>query len=210
MERPVIIFGTGGLAQTALNIFVQNEVLVYGFLSESEEQVRQTINEVLVVGTVDDESLLRRTLADAEVFVALEDTAERIELTKTLLKQYKKMPINAIHRSAQLPHDLHIGHGNLIGAGVNVGPAVRVGNHCIIQSGSQLLHQVEIGDGSYVGAGAIIGARVKLGQEVFVGSGVVVGEGIRLGDRAKAGAGAVVVRHVKAETTVWGNPAQEI
>lgn len=210
MDKPVMIFGTGGLARTALNIFVQNNVLVYGLLTEEEEEVNKEINEVLVMAMVDDDVFIRKATQDAEVFIALEDRSEREEFTQMVIKKYKKMPVNAIHRSAQLPSDLVIGHGNLIGAGVNIGAASRIGSHCFIHSGTQIEQQAELEDAVYLGAGSIIGARAKLASHTFVGSGAIIGAGVRVGKDAKVGAGSVVVRPVREKATVWGNPAQEV
>ena len=198
------------MARTALNIFAQNNVLVYALLTENDEELNTEINDVLVMATVDDDVFIRKATQDAEVFVALDDRSERQEVVEELIKKYKKMPVNAIHRSAQLASDVSLGHGNLIGAGVSIGAATSIGNHCTVGSGAQLDFQTKMEDFVEVGAGSIVGARASLGKKAFIGSGVVIGSGVQVGANAKAGAGSVVVRNIKEESTVWGNPAQEL
>lgn len=210
MSKPVIIFGTGGLARTALNIFEQNEVLVYGFLTEDETEVGEEINRIMVMATVDDDVFIRKSTKEADVFVALEDQSEREEMIHTLIKKHKKMPTNAIHRSAQLANDLSMGYGNLIQAGVSIGAAVELGNHNVIGSGTQIDYQVKLEDFVRLGAGCVVSAKVHLASQVLVGSGAVISGGVKVGKNAKIAAGSVVLRNVKEEAAVFGNPAQEV
>ncbi|MEM6298866.1 MAG: acetyltransferase [Bacteroidota bacterium] len=210
MERPVIIFGTGGLARTALDIFLKNNVLVYAFLTEDEAEVNTEINDIIVMGLIDDDAFIKRATSDAEVFVALEDQHERLELAELLIKKYKKMPINAIHPSAQIAADVSLGHGNLIGAGTTIGAGVNLGSHNVISSGVHVEQQAKLAESILVGAGAVLGASSQTEKSVYVGSGAVIGAGVHLGASVKVGAGAVVIRSVEEGKTVFGNPAQEV
>ncbi len=210
MERPVIIFGTGGLARTALDIFLKNNVLVYAFLAEEETEINTEINDIIVMGLIDDDAFIKRATSEAEVFVALEDQHERLELAELLIKKYKKMPVNAIHPSAQIASDVLLGHGNLIGAGTTIGAGVSLGNHNVISSGVHVEQQAKLAQSVLIGAGAVMGASSQTENTVYVGSGAVIGAGVRLGKNVKVGAGAVVVRSVKENKTVFGNPAQEV
>ena len=69
---------------------------------------------------------------------------------------------------------------------------------------------ITIGEGCWISSGAIISGAVKLGRGAFVGAGAVIIQGIEIGESCVIGAGAVVRHHVKANTTVVGNPAAQL
>ncbi len=50
MEKPVIIFGTGAIGRTALEIFKSNGVLVFGFLDEHYSDKVEDIEEIPILG----------------------------------------------------------------------------------------------------------------------------------------------------------------
>ena len=103
-----------------------------------------------------------------------------------------------------------------------VHPAASIGAECKIDQSAQIMagavlqNRVEVGENvvisahSVVSPGAIISGAVKLGRGAFVGAGAVIIQGIEIGEGCVIGAGAVVRHHVKANTTVVGNPATQL
>ncbi|SIS48872.1 acetyltransferase [Belliella pelovolcani] len=210
MEKPVIILGAKGIAHPALEIFNSNNVVVYGFLDEDEKLHGQEINVVPVLGNPEDDGFLKLIGKKCEAFVAVDDNKYRQFLVKMLNERRKVQPINAIHERAYISTDAVIGHGNFVNANVTVGAAATVGNHCIFNSGAIVDHGSKIGDFVQIGAGSIVNANVTIEEGAFVGSGVVLVSGITIGRNARIGAGSVVISDVKANDTVFGNPAAPI
>ncbi len=210
MEKPVIILGAKGIAHPALEIFNSNNVVVYGFLDEDEKLHGQEINVVPVLGNPEDDGFLKLIGKKCEAFVAVDDNKYRQFLVKMLNERRKIQPINAIHERAYISTDAVIGHGNFVNANVTVGAAATVGNHCIFNSGAIVDHGSKIGDFVQIGAGSIVNANVTIEEGAFVGSGVVLVSGITIGKNARIGAGSVVISDVKANDTVFGNPAAPI
>ncbi|GAB2624715.1 acetyltransferase [Belliella aquatica] len=210
MEKPVIILGAKGIAHPALEIFNSNKVVVYGFLDEDEKLHGQEINVVPILGNPEDEGFLKLVGKKCEAFVAVDDNKYRQFLVKMLNDNRKVQPINAIHHTAYISTDATIGHGNFVNAKVNVGAGATIGSHCIINSGAIIDHGSKVGDFVQLGAGSIANSNVTIEEGAFIGSGVILVSGITVGKNARIGAGSVVISDVKANDTVFGNPAASI
>lgn len=210
MDNPVLIFGTGGLGRAALEIFESNKNVVYGFLDDNKKIHGTEIDNVLVLGKTSDEEFLNVIGKKCEAFVASDDNKVRKSLTSMLLKKRKVMPVNAIHNSVVIASSAKIGHGNFFNGGAVIGAGVDIGNHCILHSKAVIDHDAQLGDYVQLGAGAVVGSGVELAEGAFIGTGAVLVSGITIGKNARIGAGSVVISDVEADTTVFGNPAQEM
>lgn len=210
MENPVLIFGAGDLGVQALDIFRRNSVLVYGLLDDRKELHGQEFGDVSVLGATDDTAFLSIVGSKCEAFVAIGERSVRERLVDNLIDEHKSMPVNAIHDTSIISEMAVIGHGNLVGARVTIGPKTTVGSHCLIQTASVLDTWVQIGDYVTIGAGAIINDRVKIADGAFIGSGAIIVAGVEIGKNARIGAGSVVVENVPAKATYFGNPAKKI
>ncbi len=210
MEKPVIIFGSRGIAKAALEIFNSNNIVVYGFLDDDEETHNTEINTVSVLGATDDHGFTKLIGQKCEAFVATDDNSLRKEYAEYLMETRKVMPMNAVHQSAQISESFSLGHGNFVNAGALLSNDSKMGNHNVINSKAIIEQEVEIGDFVQIGAGSIINTKTQIEDEVFIGSGVTVVAGVKLGKGARIGAGSVVVGDVSEGKTVFGNPAVEV
>lgn len=210
MDKPVIILGAKGIAHPALEIFNSNQVIVYGFLEEDESLHGSEINTVPILGHTEDDGFLKLIGKKTEAFVAVDDTKYRKFLVELLNERRKVQPINAIHHTAYIATDASLGHGNFFNAQVSVGAGTEIGHHCILNTGATVDHKVKIGDFVQIGAGSIINAEVTIEEGAFIGSGVTIVSGVTIGKNARVGAGSVVISSVKANETVFGNPAAQV
>lgn len=210
MDKPVIILGAGSIGKSAMEAFISNNVLVYGFLDDDTTLQGKEIGDVEVMGSLEDSNYLSVIGGECEVFVAMEEIEMRRNIVHMLRDDRKVMPINAIHDTANLASSAQIGHGNYIGAGVIIGSYTILENHLIINSGAVINHDVKLGDYVQVGAGTIINSGVEIENEVFIGSGVTIVDGIKIGNGARIGAGSVVIKNVDEGETVFGNPAEPV
>ncbi len=210
MDKPVIILGAKGIAHPALEIFISNKVIVFGFLDEDEKLHGSEINVVPVLGHPEDDGFLKLIGKKTEAFVAVDDNKYRQFLVKMLNDKRKVQPVNAIHETSYISTDAVLGHGNFINAKVNIGTGAKVGSHCIINSGAIVDHGAEIGDFVQVGAGAVVNSNTTVKEGAFIGSGVIVISGVTLGKNSRVGAGSVVISDVKDGETVFGNPAVKV
>lgn len=210
MDNPVIIFGANELGKAAMAVLESNGVVIYGFLDDDEKLHNQSIGEVTILGSTDDDGFLKFIGKKCEAFVAFDNNKVRKSTVEMLKERRKVMPMNAIHQKAYVEESAAIGHGNFINAGSIISANAKVGNHCIVHSGATIDFSAELGDLVQIGSGSNINSEVKIGDEVFIGSGVTVVSGVKIGKGARIGAGSVVIADVKAGATVFGNPAAEI
>ncbi|MEO1254446.1 MAG: acetyltransferase, partial [Bacteroidota bacterium] len=155
MEKPVIIFGSKGIAKAALEIFNSNNIVVYGFLDDDEKSHNMEINTVPILGATDDHGFTKLIGQKCEAFIATDDNSQRKEYVEYLTETRKVMPINAIHQSAQISESFNLGHGNFINAGAILSNDSKMSNHNVVNSKAVIEQEVEIGDFVQVGAGSI-------------------------------------------------------
>jgi sugar O-acyltransferase (sialic acid O-acetyltransferase NeuD family) len=210
MENPVIILGANFLGRSAKEIFESNGNVVYCFLDDNKKLHNTEIDTVTVLGSTDDDGFLKLIGKKCEAFVAVDDNKLRKNLVAMLQEVRHVQPVNAIHKSAIIPASADIGHGNFIDAGVTIGVGAKVENQCLLHAGVIIGAEASIGNFVQLGAGSIVNAGAVIEDEVFIGSGVIIVSGITIGKGARVGAGSVVVAPVKANETVFGNPAQKV
>lgn len=210
MDKPIIILGAGGIGKSAMEAFMSNDVMVYGFLDDDKTLQNKEIGDVTVLGNLDNETYLAVIGNECEAFVAMEENEVRRNLVEMLVSDKKVMPVNAIHDTATLASSTEIGHGNYIGAGAVLGSYSKIGNHLIIQTGAIINHEAKLGNFVQIGAGSIINSGVQVADEAFIGSGVTIVSGIKIGAGARVGAGSVVIKDVEDGQTVFGNPAETV
>ena len=209
-NKPVIILGAGTVGKLALDIFNSNEQLTYCFLDDNKELHGTEINDVSILSDCDDKGYLKFVGNKCDVFIASDDNNYRKSTVKTITKERKVMPVNAIHNLANVSPLADIGYGNMIGMGTQVNAYVSLANHSIIHSGVTIDAEAKIGNFVQIGIGSNIGANVEIEDGVFIGSGVTIVQGVKIGKNSRIGIGSVVIADVKAEDTVFGNPASSV
>ena len=210
MDNPVMIFGANYLGRMANEIFRSNGVEVYGFLDDEKSLHKTEIDEVMVLGSTDDDGFLKLIGKKCEAFVAVDDNRLRKTLTNMIQEVRHMQPVNSIHNLAVLSRLSVIGHGNFISAGVILLPGSTIGSHCVLHTNVSIGVGTMLGNFVQVGAGTTVNADVKIEEEVFIGSGVTIISGVTIGKGARVGAGSVVISSVAAGETVFGNPAQAV
>jgi len=210
MENPVIIFGASYLGRAAKEIFESNKVVVYGFLDDNKKLHQTEIDDVVVLGSTDDDGFLKLIGKKCEAFVAEDDNKLRKSLVAMLQDVRHMQPVNAIHQQSYISAKAELGHGNFIDQGVTIATGAKVGSHCLLQSRAMIGIEAIIGNFVQVGSGSLVNPGVTIEDEVFIGSGVTIVSGVTIGKGARIGAGSVVIAPVKTGETVFGNPAQKI
>jgi sugar O-acyltransferase (sialic acid O-acetyltransferase NeuD family) len=210
MSKPVLIFGASLLGKAALEIFLSNNVVVYGFLDENESLKGTEIDEVTVLGSPDEEKLLSILDKKCDAFLSYDDNRLKKSFVKLLAENHKTVPVNAIHRNVSLAKTAILHHGTFIDAGSTIGAMANIGNHCILNAGVLVGHGAQIGDYTQIGAGSIINTGVVIEEGAFIGAGSVIVSGIKVGKNARIGAGSVVIQDVQPKETVFGNPAKPL
>ncbi len=210
MNKPVILFCATDFGKATLEIFKSNNIVVYGFLDDDKKLHGSVVEDVSVLGSTNNKEYLNIIGKDCDVFIASDDNPWKATTIKSLKKNQKAMPVNAIHKNTHIATSAVVHHGSFINHGVIIGANSEIGNHCIINSGSVIDYSVKIGDFVQIGAGSTINSGTVIGDGVFIGSGVTIVSGVTIKDGARIGAGSVVIANVGKNKTVFGNPAKTI
>lgn len=210
MINPVVILGAKNLGGIALDNFKSNGLTLYCFLDDDSKLHGTEIDDVSVLGACDDDGYLKLIGKKCDAFVAIDDRKLHKHYVELLKERRHVQPVNCIHKSSILSEKIIIGHGNMINIGAVIAAFVEIQNYTFIQIGAKIDQYAKLADYVHVGAGAVIGANVTIEEGAFIGTGAIVVSGITIGKNARVGAGAVVVENVKANGTVFGNPAKEV
>ena len=118
-------------------------------------------------------------------------------------------------------YECKIGANSRIGAFVEIGKGVIIGNGCKIEAHSFIPEGVVIGNNVFIGPHTIFtNTKYPMGFKCYletivenyavIGAGSTILPGIRIGANATIGAGSVVTKDVGIDVTVVGNPARPI
>ena len=192
--RPVIIFGTGELAQLACTYFSNDsDRTIAGFTVDREYVADGQCMNLPVVPF--DEVTSRFPPAKYDMFVAIgyarlnASRAEKCQAAKDLgyeLASYIST------RSSVWP-DLKVGENCLVMEGNLLQPFVTLGNNVIVWCGSLISHHVEVGNDCFIVAHVVISGHVKIGRNCFIGVNATIRDKITIADQTIVGAGALIL-----------------
>lgn len=202
-ERPLLIFGAGGLALDLLDLARAAGRRVAGFVVDLADQPATLAG--LPVHHLDG---LAGAAAAHDAMAAIGSPRRRpfIERAEEMGFRF----ITLVHPAAVVPGSVKVGSGVVIGAGALVAAAAMVGRHSFVNRGAMIGHHTAIGAWSTIGPGANIAGHAVIGEEAEIGMGAIVIDRIRIGTRCVVGAGALVNRDFADGQTIVGAPARAI
>ncbi|ROT47811.1 acetyltransferase [Candidatus Cardinium hertigii] len=202
MNNGLIIFGICALTKGALDIFLKNNVMVYGILEDDPKWHHTDLCGIPILGATDNQKFLNLLQGACVSFLAYGNITKRKKILDLLTAQVKQTLISAIHPSAIIADPIKLGQSNYIGAQVCLAPEVAIGNHCVVHNGVIIEEQASIDDWVQIGAGSVIGAYVTLGEGVSIGIGARIVAGVSIQKGVHIHAGAVVLENVKNDDSL--------
>lgn len=110
--------------------------------------------------------------------------------------------------------------GTILGANTEVGAGciickgilndTVIGSNSIIGNLCNIGHVCQVGSHVWMSAGCLIGGHTILEDHATLGIGVTVRDNLTLGKNAQIGMGSVIIKSVKANASVFGNPAKPV
>lgn len=182
---------------------------VVAFIDSNSEIHGRRVDGLQVVGGLDDLPRLRDQLQIAGVIIAIGDNGIRRDYARRIDRMGLEL-ISAIHPSASLAHNAHVGRNSVVAAGVVLCAHCQIGDSVILNTGCIIDHQTMIGEGVHICPGVRIAGRVRVEPGAFIGIGATILPKVNIGYEAIVGAGAVVTENVPDMTTVVGVPARAI
>lgn len=150
MNKKVVIIGAGGHGKVIADIVEKSKDEILGFLDDNIEVGENIVGQYKVIGRIDYISSIQGSKEDIEFIIAIGDNKKREEISK----KYNSKFYTAVHPSAQMGLDVRIGNGTVIMANTVINSATKIGNHCIINTGSIIEHDNLIDDFVHVSPNA--------------------------------------------------------
>lgn len=209
MRKPLVIFGSGDIAQLAH----------YYFSTDSKYEV--------VAFTVDANYIKESEFCGLPV-VAFEDVAETypadsydffIALSYSKLNAVRKEKflaskergyklVSYISSRATVLNEGRIGENCFILEDNTIQPFVTIGNNVTLWSGNHIGHHSVIHDHAFIASHVVVSGGVEIGEQCFIGVNATLRDHIKIGDRCVVGAGALLLADTATEGVYIGTATE--
>lgn len=205
-EKPVIIIGAGGHAKVLLDILLDTNAKVLGFLDNDASLHGRKIFDIPVLGM--DEDIARYSPAEVELVNGIGSVGV-VTLRRKIFDKFKDMGFRfrqVIHPSAIISTRATFGDGVQVMAGAVINIGTHIGDDSIINTKASVDHDCHIGNHVHIAPGCTLCGGVSVGDETMIGTGSSVIQGISIGARCLVRAGSNVFHFVPNEHRGYGNP----
>jgi sugar O-acyltransferase (sialic acid O-acetyltransferase NeuD family) len=205
MKRPLVIFGTGQIAQLAHYYFTADsdyEVLAFtadaAFVSESSFCGLPVLPFEELVGRYPPQS--------CNFFVALSySRLNALRKEKYLAIRQMGYPLASyISSHATVLNGAVAGDNCFILENNTVQPFVTIGHNVTLWSGNHVGHHSSIRDHCFVASQVVISGGVEIGEQCFVGVNATFRDHITIGARCVIGAGALMLADAEPDGVYMG------
>jgi len=194
MKKPLVIFGTGDIAQLAHFYFsTDSEYEVLAFTVDAAYRTETTFCDLPVIAF---EEIFKHYLPEqCEIFVALSYSKlnvvrkEKYLAAKTLGYRIARY----ISRHATILNEGCIGENCFIFENNTIQPFVTIGNNVTLWSGNHIGHHSTIRDHCFIASHVVISGGVEIGEQCFIGVNATLRDHIKIGEKCVIGAGALLL-----------------
>lgn len=194
----MILYGARGQAKVIYDLILSNNHLLE-YLVDDNPPKSFPHNLPVYKPT---EELLR----DQRIIIAIGDNKIREKIYHKLKDfcDFETMQ----HNSAYVSRFVEVGEGTVIMPKVCINAEVKIGRHCIINTGAVIEHECVIEDFVHISPNAALAGNIFVKKGAHIGLGANIIQGVTIGENAVVGAGAVVLNDVPNHAIVVGNPAR--
>jgi sugar O-acyltransferase (sialic acid O-acetyltransferase NeuD family) len=211
MKPRLVIVGAGGHGMVVRDIVERagtHEVV--GYL-DSGKRAGSSQAGLSVLGAVEEVAALAERHGFTHCLVAVGHNSVRRACVERITAACPSLIFPAlVHPSVVVAPDVEIGAGTVVMAGGVLNPGVKIGRHCILNTGSLVDHETLLEDFASLAPGVVLGGNVSVGAGTAVCLGAKVVHGIRLGAEMVVGAGALVLGDLPDGCVAYGSPARII
>ncbi|MGG2938215.1 acetyltransferase [Bacillus pacificus] len=203
-ERLLIIDASGHgrvLADIAMRMNKWKNIV---FLDDNES-VKSSMG-LEVIGTSKD---VFKYTKDYDVFVGIGNNVRRKDFQEKLKAHGANIPV-LIHPTAVIGERVQLVSGTAVMAGVVINCCTKIGEGCVINTGSTIDHDNVIEEYVHVSPGVHLAGTVCIGSSCWLGIGSVVSNNSRIVKNYTIGAGAVVVKDITESGIYIGIPAKRV
>lgn len=209
MNKKLVIFGTGEIAQLALYYYsTDSKYEVVGFCVDSDHRTTEKFCGLPVVSFEAIHELYPPSTHDC--FIALSYSKlnavrkQKFEAART--KGYHMASF--ISSAATILNDGNIGENCFILEDNTIQPFVTIGNNVTLWSGNHIGHHSTIHDHTFIASHVVISGGVEVGEQCFIGVNATLRDHIVIGDRCVLGAGTLMLSDAAPEGVYIGQATE--
>lgn len=207
----VIVIGAGGFGREVLDVLRDQRVDIRGVVDDSPTRENLSLLELQQVEYLGATSILEERFSPGEVEYLIGIGNGQIRRTiDERLTHAMFVPATAVHSTVTLGHDVRVGPGSILCAGVRATTNITLRRHVHLNLNVTVGHDSDIGNYVSVNPSAAISGNVTIGAEALIGANSFVLQGMSIGEGSIVGASAAAVRNVDPRTTVVGIPARPL
>ncbi len=216
----IIVIGSSGHAKCVLDSIAlaqksrasdtADKFRVVGLLDDYREKGERT-GSIEILGAVSALPTLVGAYQLTGFIVAIGDNFARAAVISKVQALCPELDlVSAIHPSATVAQDAHIGAGTVVMAGAVVAPGCLIGRACILNTAATIDHESRMADYSSLAPRVVTGGNCQFGAFAAVGIGAIVSHRVHVGAHSVVGAGALVLQSIDAFSVAYGSPARHI
>lgn len=205
MKKPLVIFGTGDIAQLAHFYFsTDSEYEVVAFTVDAAYRIEITFCDLPVIAF--DELTKQYAPEQCEIFVALSySKLNAVRKEKYLAAKALGYRIASfISSHATVLNKGSIGENCFIFEDNTIQPFVTIGNNVTLWSGNHIGHHSTIKDHCFIASHVVVSGGVEIGEQCFIGVNATLRDHIKIGARCVIGAGALLLSDAETEGVYIG------
>ncbi len=201
----VVIWGCGGHAREVAWLCEQAGLTVKGFLDERPEFKGKIVDDLPVLGTLNDIAPFRDEVQ--VVCAGVGDPSLKQRFARATVDAGFRIARAIVHPDVEVSARSIIEAGSVVCAGVTLTVNVRVARHVIVNRNATLGHDVSVGEFATIAPGAIVSGNVEIGAGVYVGTNAAIREKVIVNSWSVIGGCSFVRDDIPAGTLYAGVPA---
>lgn len=174
-DKKIIVYGGGGHAKMCIDILQQYDDYELLGVIDNKIPIGSKICGTKVIG--DDSALAELYKSGVRYAINGIGSVTNPPVRKVIFDKLKAFGFvipNLIHPSAVIEPSVALGEGNQIMMAACIGSDAKLGNNCIVNSGSIVSHDCILHDHSHISPGAVLAGQVTVGELSVIGMGVTV------------------------------------
>ena len=209
MKTPLVIFGSGDIAQLAHFYFsTDSEYEIVAFAVDSAYRTTSTFCGLPVIAF---EEIAEHYSPDKhELFIALSysklNTARKEKYLAAKAMNYRLASF--VSSRATVLNDGRIGENCFILEDNTIQPFVTIGNNVTLWSGNHIGHHSTIKDHCFIASHVVVSGGVEIGEQCFIGVNATLRDHIKIGEKCVIGAGALLLADAETEGVYIGTVSE--
>ncbi len=209
MKKPLVIFGSGDIAQLAHYYFSTDSNYEVVAFTVDANYIKES--ECCGLPVVAFEDVAKQYPPDSyDFFVALSySKLNAVRKGKFLAaKEMGYKLVSFVSSRATVLNEGRIGENCFIFEDNTIQPFVTIGNNVTLWSGNHIGHHSVIHDHTFIASHVVISGGVEIGEQCFVGVNATLRDHIKIGDRCVVGAGALLLADAAPEGVYIGTATE--